>query len=120
MAGAALRQGDHDRAAVGLRESLEIAAKDLSFACVVPVCLARLATLASVQGEAERAARLFAVAEALQEPVGFRFYPAIRSEFDRDVAGARVGVDKETWRKAWQEGRATTLEEAISYALDEK
>jgi len=120
LAGAALRQGDHDRAAVGLRESLEIAAKDLSFACVVPVCLARLATLASVQGEPERAARLFAVAEALQEPVGFRFYPAIRSEFDRDVAGARVGVDKETWRKAWQEGRATTLEEAISYALDEK
>lgn len=115
-----MRQGDHDGAAVGLRESLEIAAKDLSFACVVPVCLAQLATLASVQGEAERAATLFAVAEPLQEPVGFRFYPAIRSEFDRDVAAAQVGVDKETWRKAWQEGRATTLEEAVNYALDEK
>jgi len=32
---------------------------------------------------------------------------------------ARAQLDETTWAAAWAEGRAMTLEQAITYALDE-
>jgi hypothetical protein len=43
-----------------------------------------------------------------------------RSIFDRGVTSAQAQLDDKTWKKAWQEGRTMSIEEAIEYALESK
>jgi hypothetical protein len=40
-------------------------------------------------------------------------------DVESHLAAARSQLDESSWHKAWAEGRAMTLEEAISYALKE-
>jgi hypothetical protein len=44
-------------------------------------------------------------------------WPAERVEYERTVARARAGLDEATWQRAWDEGRALTLEQAVEAAL---
>jgi tetratricopeptide (TPR) repeat protein len=79
------------------------------------------ATRAS-EGEpgALRAARLWSAAEALREEIGSPMPPSERVEYDRQLREARAAVGEAGFAAAWAEGRALTLEEAISRALDEE
>ena len=45
--------------------------------------------------------------------------PADQNEFDHYVSVVRSQQDGLSFAKAWQEGRAMTLEEAIEFALRE-
>jgi hypothetical protein len=45
--------------------------------------------------------------------------PAERQQQERLAARAREQLDEATWTNAWEEGRATSLEQAIAYALEE-
>jgi hypothetical protein len=76
-------------------------------------CLECLAVVAHVQGKAERAARLFGVVEAQFEAIGVPLGGGI----DRFMVAARAQLDGTTL-VAWAEGRAMTLEHAISEALN--
>jgi len=78
-----------------------------------------LACTAGTRGEAERAARLFGVAEALRESAGYRQGPresAIREPY---LTAARASIEKTAWEEAWEEGQKMKFEEAVSYALEE-
>ncbi len=71
-----------------------------------------LAGVASAQGQAARAARLFGAAGGDPPPI-----PAHRHEWERNMAAVRAQLDEEAFAAAWAEGRAMALEQAIAYAL---
>ncbi len=80
-------------------------------------CLVGLAGVAGCKGQPERAARLFGAAEALHQAFGTHIEHADRIEYDHNVAATRAQLDEATFTLAWAEGRAMTLEQAITAAL---
>jgi len=78
------------------------------------------AGVAGAQGEGQKAARLYAAAETLRKTIGAPLLPGDRPRYERQLATARFLVNEEVWEAAWEEGRAMTLEEAVSYALAEE
>ena len=77
-----------------------------------------IAELASVLGEPGRAACLWGAMERLREDIGAPLAPSEREPHDRHVAAARAALtDASCFDRAWQEGRAMTLDEAIAQAL---
>ena len=75
------------------------------------------AAVAVAGGLGERAARLFGAAEAAREEYDVRLPPPLRAELECAVAATRAQVNERPFAEAWAEGRALTLDEAISYAL---
>lgn len=121
LAAIALAEGDHERAARLFEEGLTLSA-EVGEASNVAYCLEGLAAIAASEGRLERAARLWGAAEAILEPIEVIAYPYAtdRSLHDRQVAAARERLDQETWTRAWAEGRAMTIEQAIEYALEKE
>src|SRR5215216_4419548 len=116
---AVLMQGDPKRARSYYRESLMLC-KELGDKWIASESLEGLACVAGVKGEAERAAKLFGVAEALSEAVGSQHVPEEDALRDPYLADARSRLDETSWRAAWAEGRAMSMEQAIDYALSEE
>ena len=79
-----------------------------------------MASVAGARGEAERAARLFGASEVLREVMGTPPEPGESALQEPYLSAARSQLDETSWQEAWAEGRAMTLEEAISYALEEE
>ena len=68
--------------------------------------------------EAEPAARLWGCAERLREQFGYVLDPWERRRYDRWLSTARATLgDDQAFDRAWQEGRAMTLEQGTHYAL---
>ena len=80
--------------------------------------LGELARLAIVEGEPGRAAHLLAAEEALREHVGTVLHFVERNEHEQTVAAIRSALGDERFTEKWAEGRAMTLEDAISYACN--
>jgi hypothetical protein len=112
-------EGDDARAAGLLRESIRIAGM-LGDDYNVVFCAAGLAGAAAREGRAERAARLFGVADALGERTGAGVsWSVLRGLNERDLATARESLDPEAFERAWADGRAMTPEETVAYAQSE-
>ena len=116
---AALLQGDPKRARSYYRESLMLC-KELGDKWIASESLEGLACVAGVKGEAERAAKLFGVAEALSEAVGSQRVPEEDALREPYLAAAHARLDEASWRAAWAEGRAMSMERATEYALSEE
>jgi DNA-binding NarL/FixJ family response regulator len=56
--------------------------------------------------------------ESILEARGAVLDPSDRVDLDRNLAAARAQLDEAAWAKAWAEGRAMSLEEAIALALE--
>jgi predicted ATPase len=82
--------------------------------------LVGFACLAGAQGDAVRAAQLCGAAEALHEATGYPQDPISHAEMEPYLASGRSKVHEAVWEEAWEEGRTMTLEEAVSYALEEE
>ena len=82
--------------------------------------LVGFACLAGAQGDAVRAAQLCGAAEALHEATGYPRDPTSHAEMEPYLASGRSQIHEAVWAKAWEEGRTMTLEEAVSYALEEE
>ncbi len=108
--------GDLERAAGLYRESLALFG-EAGDKRVATECIEGLALIASAQGNAERAARLFGVAEAARETFGITMPRQERGDHERRGATTREGLGDAAFAAAWAEGRAMTLEQAIEYAL---
>lgn len=76
------------------------------------------AMVAKVQEEEQRAARLFGAAEALREKINTPMTPFERVEYDLEVNDLRHNMDEATFAKAWAEGRAFTMEQAIVFVRE--
>jgi predicted ATPase/class 3 adenylate cyclase len=80
-------------------------------------CLEGLAAVAAILGQYRRAMHLFATVEAIRETLGLTLAPFDQDIHDAHVLAARAALGDTAFRAAWTEGRATTLEQAVEYAL---
>ncbi len=116
----ALEQGDVDRAAALYSEGLARARRVLpsgslgGFAVrAFWACFRGLAAVASRRGQSERAARLLGAAPA----PGDADAPWMRADYSRLLSAVRSPLSEEAFSRAFAEGQAMTLEQAIEYAL---
>ena len=70
-----------------------------------------------VSGGRVCAVRLFGASEVLREVMGTPPEPGDSALQEPYLAAARSQLDETSWQEVWAEGRAMTLDEAISYAL---
>lgn len=80
--------------------------------------LESFAFIAKAQEEDRRAAKLFGAAETLRESANLPMLFTERVEYEREVSDLRANMDGATFAKAWAEGRALTMEQAIEFALE--
>jgi predicted ATPase/class 3 adenylate cyclase/Tfp pilus assembly protein PilF len=114
----ALLQDDLGRSADLYRESLTLS-WETGLNPLVQSALEGFACVAGARGEAERAARLWGAAQALQETKGIPRDTDFLVEADARISAVRSGMGEEVWEEAWRKGRVMTLDEAVSYALEE-
>lgn len=68
----------------------------------------------------ERAVRLAAAADALLATIGAVMEPELRSLHEVILAAARIKLDEACLADTWNEGKAMTLENVVTYALAEE
>jgi predicted ATPase/class 3 adenylate cyclase len=115
----ALLQDDLGRAADLYRESLSLS-WEIGLNPLVQSALEGFACLAGAKGEAERAVRLWGAAQTLHEIKGILRDTDFLDEADVRISAVRSGMGEEVWEEAWRKGRTMTLDEAVSYALEEE
>ena len=81
-------------------------------------CLAGLAGIIGAKGYPEQAASLLGAVEAARQAYGVPMQTTDRIDYEHTVASVRAQLDETTFAKAWTEGRAMTMEQAIEYALE--
>ncbi|MCI0398987.1 MAG: helix-turn-helix domain-containing protein [Chloroflexi bacterium] len=83
--------------------------------------IAGLVSLASVaaQGNLERAARLCGAADALLNAQGLALMKPDAKAFAETAAAARAQLNEAAFARAWAEGQAMTLDQAIAYAVSD-
>ena len=79
-------------------------------------CFEGLALVAAAQSNPERALRLAAAAEQLREMIGAVLPPVDRVNFEQRIVPARDAVGGRS-EMLWSAGRAMTVEQAITFAL---
>ncbi|MDP9312977.1 MAG: hypothetical protein M3R24_19185 [Chloroflexota bacterium] len=77
-----------------------------------------LAAIAVGRDQAQRAARLLGMAEALSERYGTPLIPAVQGWHNQLVAIVDDQRGEEMTGRTWAEGRAMTLEQAIADAFE--
>ncbi len=77
-----------------------------------------LVSLAVVENQPERAARLLGWADAIRETIGDSRPAVEQTAVDGDVAAIRAHLDGATFAAAYAAGRSMTTEQAIAYALE--
>jgi tetratricopeptide (TPR) repeat protein len=115
----ALLQDDLGSAADLYRESLSLS-WDTGMNPLVQNALEGFACVAGANGDTERAARLWGAAQALQEAKGIPRDIDFLAEADARISAVHLGMGEEVWEEAWSKGRTMTLDEAVSYGLEEE
>jgi tetratricopeptide (TPR) repeat protein len=114
-------QGEMELARARYNESLQVRWK---LAEIVPIleCMLAIGSMTSASGSDAgilRAIRLFGSVDVLQNTFGFRMPVELIEEHEQQVRSVRAHVDETRFAKAWAEGRAMTLAQAVVYALDQ-
>jgi predicted ATPase/DNA-binding SARP family transcriptional activator/DNA-binding CsgD family transcriptional regulator len=112
-------RGEYDKASTLLKESLALC-HEVGDRMIASEILEGLACSAGAKGEARRAARLFGAAEALREAIGYQQTPRHVALAEPFLEAGRSRLDEAAWEKAFTEGRAMGLDEAVEYALSER
>ncbi len=115
----ALQKGDARQAASRYKETLALF-WELGIDRNIAYSLEGLAHVATVCRQPERAARLLGAAEALRESSDQALFPRELIKHERFLEELRPHLDPATWSACWAEGRAMTLEAAVTYALSDQ
>jgi predicted ATPase/class 3 adenylate cyclase len=113
---AALLQGQVDRAERYCRDSLTVR-HELADRRAIAESIEGVAAVAAARHHGERAAILYAAAEALREQLGAPVPGADRAEYDRTIAALRGWHGEEGFVAAWSRGRVMSEGDAVAYAL---
>jgi predicted ATPase len=100
-------------------ESLAIA-RELADPFATMWALERFAELVAAKRAHERAATILGAAARLREESGLRIPPHEEREHENVAAAMRVALGDDAFERAWREGGAMELEEAVRYALDDR
>ncbi len=111
----AWERGEHARARKMIEKGL-LPARRVGDRELIAEGLEVLAAIGTPE-DPRQAARLWGAAEQLREAVSAPVPPVDRPVHERMLAGARAGVDEETWRTGWSEGREMTSDQAVECAL---
>ena len=116
---AKMQGGEHERARALLEESL-VLNRELGVNRNVAECLEVLAEVAGGREKNRRATRLWGAAQAWREATDNPWLPFERTLHEPYLAAARSRMDEADWAEAWEEGRTMSLEDAITYALEDE
>jgi predicted ATPase/DNA-binding CsgD family transcriptional regulator len=114
----AYEQADYSMALSSFLESLALF-QELEDVLPIIDCLMGLARVAAHTGQPGRAVRLFGTAYAMLETTEGQLEPADSVASERDLASLRARLSEEAFTRAWEEGRAMTLEQALQLATQE-
>jgi predicted ATPase/transcriptional regulator with XRE-family HTH domain len=107
------RQGDYAKARAICQESLTIR-REVGDKLDITFSFEELADVMAVQGDLAWAARLWGMAEALREAMGYPLPPVFCADYEHALATARTQLGEKDFAAAWAEGRMTTPEQALS------
>jgi len=109
-------QGDFASARAQYEESLSNR-RDMGDQLGTARALEGLAAVVAARSTSLHAARIWGAAERLREVIGTPLSPTERPRYDQYRAAARTAApDDAAFDRAWQEGRALTLDQAIALA----
>ncbi len=114
---AILRQGDIQQVREKCEDSLQRMQKADSIIGMI-YAIEGFASLYVDQEQPERAARLFAWADAMREKIGDHRPPVEQPSVERDLAVIHAKLDDPNFAKLSTEGQAMTVEEAVALALE--
>jgi non-specific serine/threonine protein kinase len=114
----ALNEGNYTAARELYTEAM-LLAQEVGSDRYMMIHLVGWAGLARALGQLERATRLSGAVEALREYIGSRLEQEEQVEHERTISAARSGMDETMFDQLWREGQAMTLEQAVTYALEE-
>jgi tetratricopeptide (TPR) repeat protein len=112
-----LHQEEHGAASVLLGESLTMQ-RELGDRQGIAACLEGLATVASAEGQPERAARLSGAAAGIADPISIPQPTSERADHERHLAAVKAALGEAAFTAAWAAGQAMTLEAAVTFALE--
>jgi len=98
---------------VALRDLVELDELDR-----IAEALANFAAVAAVRGDLTRAARVGGAAFALWERIGATPAGPDLAKVERYLRPARDGLTHEEYQRAWLEGQAMTMDQAVGYVLE--
>ena len=100
-----------------LSQSLQIAVAE-NIRWTIYGDLASFAILAVNQGENERAARLFGVAQKLRDAMPpWKEFPVVIQDYETNLTSLRLSMSESAFLDAFQSGKEISLEVGIEYAL---
>jgi tetratricopeptide (TPR) repeat protein len=116
LAELALARQDWTLARERFQESL-ILNQNIDNAKGVAECLVGLAWVEITDGNADRAARFLGQHERLREMMHVPLPEDDRAEYEDLVSRVHGQLNEDTFTRAWAEGRALRMEEAVAYSL---
>ena len=114
----ALQQGDYIPARTLFKETLALR-RELGDKRGTALSLAGLGGAAVGMGQVERGAKLLGAVEGLLQGIGAVMFSDDRLPYERSVQKARALLGEEAFNRAWQVGRAMSMEQAIACSLEE-
>jgi predicted ATPase/class 3 adenylate cyclase len=111
-------RGDHGQATAALAESLTFA-RSLNDQSGIAASLEQIAEVLVQTGASERAAHLFGAAEVLHDVSGQPREPEPDQTYAQAITTLRSQLSATTFAAAWTTGRALTLEQAMTEALEQ-
>ena len=112
-----VKKGDMKRGMNALQEALMLA-QQLDSKHGIAGAISRLAAAAQQMGEPTRVIHLYWAAKNIWDSIGV-WQENDEIEFEEWLAPCRARLDELAFAEAVEEGRAMTIEHAITYALDE-
>ena len=110
-------EGHYQQAKAMYRESI-VEWKRIGHRAAIAHQLECFASIAKIEEQGQRAARLFGAAEALREKIDIPMTDMEHVEYEREISELKAGMDEKVFVSAWTEGRALTMEQAIDFALE--
>jgi non-specific serine/threonine protein kinase len=119
LASIAMHHGEYRQAEMLERESLEMEV-ELGTKYYIGLSLACLSGPVAMQGHPKHAAILLGASESVLDTMGAKLQPADQIEVDRYLAAIKEQLDERSFEDALANGRDMSLEEAVSFALEEQ
>jgi non-specific serine/threonine protein kinase len=113
-----LAQGDAETARHLFRESLRIIEDGTGRVCTAHTFEA-FARLAHAKDQSGRAARLLGAGQAIMQASGVTLLPIMTTLFEQTLREVRSALKEQSFKEAWDEGLTMTLEQAMTFALEE-
>jgi non-specific serine/threonine protein kinase len=115
----ALKQGEYPAARALCEESLDLS-REVGDKRAVGHALGGLGAAAVDVGQGARGAALLGAAAGILETMGTVVDPAARGAYEAAMESARALLGDEAYERAWQAGRALSLEQGVALALEQE